>query len=240
MNLPLNEKEQVLLDLLLEMPPLYDAAEKHIRCADMNAESITKVAVRYAEECYGEGVDYLSEQGEGGCFDMPPQDGLPGLHSTYIVEVIRLLLKYGADPNAVFQTEWGDCNLMEEIALIDNGYLGVDALVLLLERGGDPGILFEDAAFDIWFGSVEQKTRWLYDIWVHQWMVLCAFGGKSEDKQWPRWMKGYDEDGHYGIVFDVKRLKEHRNFSFCLSFEDGERTLHIFDKKTFWKVAEWR
>jgi len=39
---------------------------------------------------------------------------------------------------------------------------------------------------------------------------------------------------------EEKELKNHRNFTFGLSFEDESRTLHIFDKKTFWKVAEWR
>lgn len=250
MDLPLNKDEQQLLDLLLEIPPRYQDAERLIKEAAVTADGVTKVAIRYAEECAGDVGDYFFEHME------PPVDiskaavppGIfPGLHSTYIYDVIKLLLEYGLNPNAVLTTEWGHYNIMKEVHFIDNEYLAADVLALLLEHGGDPNLtidgetLLDDMVFDIWFGSVEQEIRWRYDAWVHRWMVIVGYGGTcSEITDWPKLFKGYDENGCYGKLFDIAQLKNHRNFYFGLSFEDGARTLHIYDKRTFWKVAEWR
>ena len=101
----------------------------------------------------------------------------------------------------------------------------------------DGEALTEHVGFDVWFGSIEQETRWLYDIWVHIWMVLIGWDGKCGDDQL-RPCQWYDENERY-VLFDIARLKNHRDFYFGLSIEDGERTLHIYDKKTFWKVAQW-
>ena len=249
MELSLNTNEQALLKQLLEIPPNFPAARNIIQEKNLSGESITKVAICYAYECSFDAHDYFVEKDPA--IDLQKLDvlqkSIPGLHSTYICEVMRFLLEFGLDPNDVFRSEFGNYNIMQELFFVENEYLGVDALSLLLENGGDPnlkidgGSLFIDTAFDIWFGAVEQEARWLYDIWVHRWMVLLAFGGRYEgDSPWPKTFDQYDENGHYGKPFEVKKLQNHRNFTFGLSFEDESRTLHIFDKKTFWKVAEWR
>ncbi len=76
-----------MLDLLLEIPPRYEDAAFLIREHAVPADSITKVAIRYAEECAGDVGDYFFEHME------PPVDiskavlppGIfPGLHSTYV------------------------------------------------------------------------------------------------------------------------------------------------------------
>lgn len=249
MEFPMNTGEQILLEQLLEIPPNFSAARNTIQEKNLNGESITKVAIQYAYECNFNAHDYFVEKDPE--MDMQKLDvfreSVPGLHSTYICDVIRFLLEFGLDPNGIIPSEFGNYNIMQELFFVDNEYLGADALALLLEHGGDPNLeidgdsLFTDIAFDIWFGSVEQETRWLYDIWVHYWMVLVAFGGRYEgDTPWPKTFEQYDENGIYGKAFDVEELKNHRNFTFGLSFEDESRTLHIFNKKTFWKVAEWR
>ena len=245
MNLPLNTNEQAVLEQLLEIPPDFMAARNIIHEKNLNGESITKVGIRYTDEC-GFDVDDYYEETEPSVSLLELEvfrECIPGLHSTYICDVMRFLLEFGLDPNGVFHSEFGNHNIMQELFFVENEYLGVDALVLLLENGGDPNLkidgdsLFIDTAFDIWFGSVEQEARWLYDIWVHRWMVLVAFGGRYEgDTPWPKTFEQYDENGHYGKPFEVKELKNHRNFTFGLSFEDESRTLHIFDRKTFWKV----
>lgn len=33
------------------------------------------------------------------------------------------------------------------------------------------------------------------------------------------------------------KLKDHRNYYYGLSYENGNRMIHIYDKKTFWEVA---
>ena len=249
MKLPLNTDEQVLLNQLLEIPPNFSVARQTIQEKKLISESMTKVAIRYVDKCRFDVDEYLSEKYH--TMDLRKldvlQESIPGLHSTYICEVMRFLLEFGLDPNDIFRSEHGNYNVMQDLFLVENEYLGVDALSLLLEHGGDPNLeidgesIFMDTAFDIWFDSVEQEARWVYDICVHRWMVLIGFGGKcSGDHKWPKTFEQYDENGHYGKPFDIKELKDHRNFTFGLSFEDESRTLHIFDKRTFWKVAEWR
>lgn len=249
MEFPMNTGEQILLEQLLEIPPNFSAARNTIQEKNLNGESITKVAIRYAEECQSD-VDRYYEEKDPTLTLMELdvfRESIPGLHSTYIYNVIRFLLEFGLDPNGVIHSEFGSYNIMQELFFVENEYLGVDALALLLEHGGDPNLkidgnsLFTDTAFAIWFDSVEMEARWVYDIYVHRWMVLVAFGGRYEgDTPWPKTFEQYDENGIYGKAFDVEELKNHRNFTFGLSFEDESRTLHIFNKKTFWKVVEWR
>lgn len=247
MDLQLNQSEQLLLATLLELPPNFKAARQCIQKKNLNSESVTKAAIRYTEECFCDVSDHYIDADWN--VDLNKIDVLhgvtPGLHSTYIYDVVKFLLEFGLEPNAVFTTEDTQYNIMQSMVYIENEYQGIDALALLMDSGGDPNLMingstmFIDAAFDIWFGSVELETRWLYDIWVHRWMVLVACGGKDEGT-WPKTFPQYDENGHYGKMFDISELKNHRNFTFGLSFEDGQRTLLVFDKRTFWKVAEWR
>lgn len=249
MDLPLNQNEKILLDLLLEIPPKYEDARRHICTAELSAAGITKTAVYYADSCFLDVGDWLFEHMK------PPVDiakavlsqGIfPGLHSTYIYDVIEFLLGYGLDPNAVFETESGCRNIMQQIMYVDNEYLGADTLALLLEHGGDPNILIDgetvmdDVDADIWFGSVEQEIRWRYDQAVHRWMVLVGFGGTpGEENERLKLFEEYDESGCHRRKFDLARLRNHREFYFGLSLEERGRTLHIYDRKTFWKVAEW-
>ena len=115
MKLGLNKNEDLLLDLLLEIPPNFVDAEQLIREVNMTSECITKVAIRYAEECDGDVGDYLFEHME------PPVDiskavlphGIfPGLHSTHLYDVIKFLLDFGLNPNAVYTEESFPHNIM--------------------------------------------------------------------------------------------------------------------------------
>ena len=246
----LNQNEMMILDSLLAIPPKYEDAERRIRASGISPIGITKIAICYASKCFGDASDHFAQQlgpDEDICSAAPPQGIFPGLHSTYIYDVVKFLLGFGLDPNAVIEFEYGHYNIMQELLFIDNEFLGSDTLALLLEHGGDPNLsiddetLLESIVFDVWFGSVEQEVRWRYAQTVHNWMVLTGCGGKyRDDYEWPRVFKGYDENNHYGKLFDLSLLKNHRDFFFGLSFEEGCRTLHIYDKKTFWKVAEWR
>jgi hypothetical protein len=131
---------------------------------------------------------------------------------------------------------------MNQLLYVDNEYRGADTLALLLEHGGNPNLvidgesIFEQIDFEIWFGSVEQYIRWRYDAWVHMWMVAVAYGGEITGKG--HMVKVFNEYGS-NELFNLQKLRNHRQYYYGLSIEDGERHLHVYDKNTLWKVAEW-
>ena len=233
MELPLNTDEQILLDQLLEIPPNFSAAGNTIREKGLQSESVTKVAIRYADECNFDAHDFFAQKDPRSNVRKLDvlQECIPGLHSTYICEVMSFLLEFGLDPNGIFKSESGKSNVMWALFCVDNEYLGVDALALLLEHGGDPNLkidgdsIFIDTAFDICFGAVELETRWVYDIWVHRWMVLVAYGGRYEgDSPWPKTFEQYDENGHYGKPFDaIERVLADIKDT-CAALSEGRET----------------
>lgn len=245
MDLPLNDLEQNLLDTLLEIPPKYEIARSKIEETNISAESITKVGIKYAAECFLDFGDSLFAKTEGSIQLSKaeiPQGISAGLNSTYIYDVIKLLLEYGLDPNLIFESGCSQYNIMKELQFVDNEYIAADTMELLLEHGANPNLIvngesiFEQVDFEIWFGSIEQYIRWRYDAWVHMWMVLVANGGEIAGKgPMVKTFKEYDSDE----MFDLRKLRNHRDFYFGLSIENKERALHVYDKKTLWKVAEW-
>lgn len=235
MDLPLNDKSQQLLDALMTIPPDLATAEKLLQQECFSSDEVTKVAMRYAEECFLDIADtFRTDPDDRISFTgfMPPAGVIPGLHSTYLYDVVKLLLDYGLDPNAIID----EVNIMEMLLYVDNEYVAADTIALLLEHGGDPNQIidgesvFQQIDFGIWFDAVELYIRWRYDAWVHIWMVLLAYGCEDSGI---KVFREYNSD----TLFDLKKLRYHRNYYFGLSYEDQERVIHIFDKNTFWEVA---
>jgi len=230
-NTTLTDKENQLFELLTSIPPDFDRAEALLKSSGFSTTELTKVALEYAGECFCDAGDFARQNGI--CHT---EEVFPDLNSTYIVEVIRLLLQHGLDPNEIYD----DDNIMNSIKFIDNEYLAADALLLLLEHGGKhdlyiPGkgeTLFEDIDFEIWFGTNEQYDRQRFAAWVHSWMVLIGCGARYS-KDFIQTFKPFDESEN----FDLEKLKNHRDYSFAVSHFDGKYAISIIDKKTFWEVA---
>lgn len=235
MDLPMNEKSQRLLDTLMAIPPDFSAAEKLLQQECFSSDEVTKVAMRYADECFLDIADkFRTDPDDRISFTgfMPPAGVIPGLHSTYVYDVAKLLLDYGLDPNAIIDED----NIMEMLLYVDNEYVAADTIALLLEHGGNPNLIvdgesiFQQIDFGIWFDAVELYIRWRYDAWVHIWMVLLAYGCEDSGINV---FREYNSD----TLFDLKKLRGHRNYYYGLSYENGDRVIHIYDKKTFWEVA---
>lgn len=235
MDLPINEKSQRLLDTLMTIPPDFAAAEKLLQQECFSSDEVTKVAMRYADECFLDIADtFRTNPDDRISFSdfMPPPGVVPRLHSTYLYDVVKLLLDYGLDPNAIIDED----NIMEMLLYVDNEYVAADTMALLLEHGGNPNLsvdgesVFQQVDFGIWFDAVELYIRWRYDAWVHTWMVLLAYGCEGSGI---KVFREYNSDA----LFDLKKLKDHHNYYFGLSYENGDRMIHIYDKKTFWEVA---
>lgn len=243
MALPLNKKSQQLLDLLLTIPPNFVSAEVLLQQESFSSEEVTKTAICYAEECVMDIADtFRTSRDDRISFSgvMPPAGVIPDVHSTYVYEVVQFLLPFGLQPNGIYSDGSDEYNLLDSLKYIDNEYLAADAMALLMEHGGDPNLivnsedLFRHIDFDVWFDTVEQYMRWRFDALVHIWMVLLAYGGKIEDKAPAvQVFNEYDSDD----LFDLRKLKDHRNYYVGLSTLNNQRTIHIFDKKTFWEVA---
>ena len=245
MELQMNAVSQKLLDNLLNVPPNFSSASRLIQTEAYSAEDITKVAICYAEACMYNVGDLISENSakpivlDESSF---PDGIIPGLTSTYLYDVIKFLLPHGVDANAVFSSAHGQYNLMDSLFFVDNEYVAADTLLLLLENGGNPNLIvdgesiYDRAEFEVWFGSIEQTTRWAYDAWMHLWFVLLAFREKIDGKDLEiQLFREYGKNER----FNLKKLRDHRNFYYGLSHEGDKRIVHIYDRKTFWEVARW-
>ena len=230
----LNEKSKDLFDLLFQTPPKFDDAENLIKAQRHTREELTKVAIKFAEECRFEISDALFAKEI-----TPPTNShgiVEGYCSSYLYQVLEFLMQRGIDVNAVFENDNNYYNLMSSVMWVDNGYVAADSMRLLLENGGNPNLIvddesvFDEFTFDIFFGAIEQEIRWLYNYWVHTWFVLLAFGG---DYGKGNLFKEYGKDE----VFSLHKLKDHRNYDFCLSRGTVGPDVRIFDKNTFWEVA---
>ena len=246
MELSLTKRSQYLLELLLTNPPQFESAKNYLDGAQLSVEEVTRAANIYADRCFRDYDEYLMEICPDDCplsDVLIPQGIVPGLPSTYLYDVVKLLLRYGLDPNAVYDTDSDVYNIMRLVLFIDNEYVAADTMRLLLDHGGDPNLMagfetiFECIDADVWFGSVEQEFRWRYDSWVHVWMVLLAYGGKFSETT-PK-IETFREYENYQTddKFDLSKLRDHRNYCFGLTLDNNERILHIFDKRTFREVA---
>lgn len=227
----LNEREKKLLDLLLAIPPKMDDAECYLQAEGLKGKEITKVAIEYTEYCFCEAGDFAYEQG------IPhPPDIIPNLHSTYIFDVIQLLLQNGLDPNDIFE----DQNVMSNLEYVDNEFLAADTLALLLEHGGKIDRILPDTAetlsqtieFDVFNDAIEQRDRQRYAALVHCWMVLIGYGAQyTEDS-----IQTFTEH-HPWKMFDLRKLRNHRNYYFGVMQLENRVAISIYDKKTLCEVA---
>jgi len=245
MELSLTERTRQLLALLLTVPPRFDEAKTYLSQHPLSADELTKAGICYADNCFLDFDDYIRKNMPEDLIQSTTAAShgiIPELHSAYIYDVVKFLLQYGLDPNAVYETQYSYHNIMYSILHIDHGYLAADTMLLLLENGGNPNLtidtesIFEIVDYDVWFGSIEQETRWRYDLWVHLWMVMVACGGEIPGKgPLVEVFKEYAS----GDMFDLKKLRNHRNYYFGLSIENKERTMRVYDRKTLWEVVKW-
>lgn len=232
-TLELNTRERFLLDLLLEIPANMTAAECYLRNGSFTPSEVTRVAITYAGECFCEAGDLTYEQ------NIPhTEDVISGLHSTSILEVIHLLLQYGLEPNGIYE----DFNIMDSLQYVDNGYLAADALALLLEHGGNPDLMqpsegepfFDAADFKLFFDGIEQYDRQRFDSFVHFWMVVVGYRNKYHDGRAALYRE-YNSSEY----FDLRKLKNHRNYSFSLIHMQNDFAISIYENETRWEVARF-
>ena len=225
MNITLNEKELRLKELLMVLPPDFDSVENLLNQDAYTVENISKVGTDFVWECVEEWWGYWLDK------DSVLHEGsATNLHSTYLCKVLSFLLQYGLDPNAIFEEE----NIMNNLKYLNTGFVAADALVLLFEHGGNPNLvcdgcsIFEEIDFDVLFDASELSDYNRYAPLVHCWMVYLAFGATNPDGSLP--VTVFRD-------FDIRKLKDHRQFYFGITKGDPWPDIHIFSKKDMWEVV---
>lgn len=212
------KKFDYLYSLLVALPPDLESIENELKSNSFSSEDITRVACDFADECFCEYRGFLYEKGR------VPEDS--ELHSTYIYDICKLLLKYGLNPNLIISEDaYSEDNIMHSIYWIDKPYVSADTLRLLLENGGDPGLwiygdsLYESVDFDVWHDandwcSDDNYYKYAFESRVHFWMVLMGFIADKDDKESDyinhekyTWKKSSDSTGEYEVII-VKKTSE--------------------------------
>lgn len=214
----LTEKQERLLELLMAAPPDIDGIEEYIESNKCRKADITIAAMIF--------IDAYDER-------------LCKEHISFLCDVLTTLIKYGVDPNMIYD---GNKNIMESLCYIGR-YEGADLLSILLDGGGRFDVeiygerLFDIVDFDVIFGAVEMEDRELYDAIVHCWMVMIGYGATLSGGE-PA-VEVFTDD-NTGKCFDLSRLKDHRKYSAFLSNVPSRGSgwsLHIVDNETMWEVA---
>lgn len=215
--------------------------KKELDAGKYDTDAVNDAVIEYIDDCTCIEDYFMELTGEDPRKHRLP-DGdkiIPGLDSSHVTEVIRLLLNYGLDPNRIYNKGTGDAVcLIDWLRFIDNGYQAADSVALLLEHGGDPNLCddryhyFAETDFDVQFNTInsDMLSPQQLDAFIHYWMVLIGYGAKPPV---PMTLK----DG-----FDIRELRNHRNFYFgaihAKDAVDGWDFI-IFDHRTHWEVARY-
>ena len=201
---------------LLAIPPMMEEAERLLKTEKYSSQELMQIALDFINACRWEGGPS---------------------YAPYLYQVMELLLRYGLDP----KEKQDGHELLLALLFVEHEYMAADTLGLLLEHGADPNwgpvdneSAFEMLDFDIWFGALEQNKREVYDAWLHSWMVFIGYGAAAPEGKSPvEVFREYDSEE----LFDLGKLRQHRNYYCGLSFEGKDICVHVYDKGTMWEVA---
>ena len=180
---------EYLCSLLNTLPPDLMKIENELKSKSYSSKEVTLAACIFCEECFLEYTDFIDEH------KREPLEH--EIHSSYVYDICKLLLKYGLDPNLVFGEKNFEFNLMYEIYWITKPYVAADTLRLLLAHSGDPMLPFDNEPlydmvnFDIWFDITEKyylepSYAVKFDCRFHFWLVLLGSVSKegSQEQQY--------------------------------------------------------
>ena len=220
-----------LLAMLEMLPPDLSMIKDYLDSTTLSPPKLASTVIRFiTEDCQFEGDQ-----------EKPPEQ----LHSTYLLNLIELLLDHGLDPNEAFE----DYSVMDSLDLVDTGYVAADTMDLLLQKGGnlyqecDGETLFDRIEFNVIFDAINQENRDRYDQLIHLWLVMIGHGAKSLSSDGERKeLVQFFKPPHYDAPceqFTVGSFRNHRDFSWALTHVPGHGenwSLHIIDKSTGWEV----
>ena len=241
-----SEESEELLKKLTELHKDPTAIEKLLQEKCYSPDAVSRAGFDYARTCWDNCEYYHNKHFEE--LRYSESKPVPDSYSANMLQVFKLLLKYGLDPNAVCEDKCGSDTVLSCVEYVSNEYVAADTLALLIEHGGDPyknvsdESLFEEVNFDVFFGAFNMEDRSIYDSIVHCWFVLLGYSdkaGNSKDLLTAFGKRQCDCDLE---DFRISDLRQHRNYTFGISNVPGRGenwSLHIFDKRTRWEVARF-
>ena len=231
----LSNNSKKLYDLLFTRD--FDAVllTTKLESGEFSKEDINTAAIQYVEDCNGL-LDNDDPRYENAAFG----ENIPGIESSHLLEAIRILLRFGLDPNYSTNDDITG-NIMWCMHFVFNGYQAADAVALMLENGGDPNLIFDgwsligDLDADIsWFLGGDVESRYIADSFMHYWMVVVGYGAKWDDGS--EIVVTYDD-------FKPSDFRDHRNY-YCgfihVHYDDdpyNTTAVSFFDKRTNREVA---
>ena len=239
MAFELDENEKRLYELLMQVPPDLQHVRSELAIGKYPSESLSRVALEFVEECFDETMKHGWNEEDEYDYHSSPAVLIEGEHSTYLYQVFEMLLEYGLDPNAVIDGK----NVLCDLRYIENEYVAADTTGLMLAHGGninltvDGDSVFDEIDFGVIFDAIEQYDRRRYDSLVHCWFVWLGYGAAPSNGTAP---VDLFKDHNTGDTFDIRKLKNHRNYTFALTHVPGRGnswSLHIIDKQSMWEVA---
>jgi len=218
--------------LLNAQPFSAEVLRAELQSGHYSPEEVNTAAYLYVEDdCYLDlGFEWEEPQRR------QPGELLEGYPSSHLVDALETLLDFGLDPNWIYD---GNRNIMYNLQFVINGYVGADALNLLLSHGGnaqlcvDGSILVETITLDVLFDNLEQENRLCYDAFMHYWMVLVSYGNHYDDGTEIVKMR----PGH-----DVSELRNHRACYYGEIYVEEDpyhRFMCLFDKQTNLKIGRY-
>lgn len=85
----------ILLEKLMQIPPDLPQLKAELDSGIYTAEDVTTAAIQYLDNCFDEQIE------ESPYTSPVDPTTVPALHSTYVFDLVQLLLDYGLNPNAV-------------------------------------------------------------------------------------------------------------------------------------------
>lgn len=199
------EKLKQIKQMFSVIPPDYEEIEKMLSAFSFDKKELAEIAVHIVDSCFAEKKSREFESERYG----KPIRPFEQCFSNYVYNSLKLLLRYGYDPNVPTD----DDNAMFNLQYIDYPDIGAKTLRLLLKNGGNPNVTLPDDSNE---GMYDYLTSCIsYDSYEHEyadrvkcWWVLMGYGAGSKDGKPPIEMLNNNS---------IELLKNFENYDYCMN-----------------------
>ena len=164
-----------IFNLLSENPLSLRKIEEFLRNNYVSNNALTYAIIKHIDEnCF---TPQTLDDGEYGYNLKKAKEHCNGLY-----DLIKLLLKYGLDPDLLLADHFGnEYNLISSLSYINEGKIAAQTLRILMESGAKGNVvvhdkpIIDDLNFDIAY-TYENYPNLAYDYRIYFFLVLIAFG----------------------------------------------------------------
>jgi len=208
-----------------ETPSELEKIEELLSLYKPDKKELAYLAIKFADECYWEHQTSIEFE----------RISYEKMHSNFIIDAIKLLLKYGLDPNDIVDDE----NVLWQTVWIDAPNVAASLMKLLLENGADPNH-FIPAESETLFGSIAtdlsydiSENGYTYRHFVQCWLLLAGYGGCFKDGETPITML----DKNSVEIFKDFEAYYYEIELFPEEYGTNKWEMHVYDIKTKKEVA---